>query len=219
MEKVAKRLVVLDHHIGTKEAVEAVREHIFDNDRSGAGIAWEYFHPDKKLPRLLAHIQENDIWRFTLPYHKETAAFLSTIPFSFSFWENLSDEFEDDKTFDKYVEKGRAYAEYFDYVCDYLAKQAELVKFNGYEIFAVNAPRLFRSELGHKLALKKSPFAIVWYRNEGKLHFSMRGDGSIDLTKIAKKYGGSGHKNAAAFRLPLGAPLPFQVIDSKPKIP
>src|SRR3989344_4426942 len=41
IEQEAKRLVILDHHISAKKAVESVREHIFSNDHSGVGIAWE----------------------------------------------------------------------------------------------------------------------------------------------------------------------------------
>lgn len=67
IEAQAKRLVVLDHHIGVKDAIESVHNHVFDNDRSGTGIAWGYFHPDTPLPRLLAYIQEIDLWRFALP--------------------------------------------------------------------------------------------------------------------------------------------------------
>jgi nanoRNase/pAp phosphatase (c-di-AMP/oligoRNAs hydrolase) len=41
-------------------------------------------------------------------------------------------------------------------------------------------------------------------------HFSLRGDGSIDLSKVAQTYGGNGHKSAASFRLPFGASFPFK---------
>jgi nanoRNase/pAp phosphatase (c-di-AMP/oligoRNAs hydrolase) len=71
---------------------------------------------------------------------------------------------------------------------------------------------MFRSDLGNILATKKPPFSIVWYFSGGMWHYSLRGDGSIDLTGIVKKYGGSGHKSAAAFDLPADAPQPFKRI-------
>ena len=38
--KVAKSLVILDHHITTKEIVESVPGSIYDGDHSGSVIAW-----------------------------------------------------------------------------------------------------------------------------------------------------------------------------------
>ncbi|KKP97901.1 MAG: Phosphoesterase, DHHA1 [Parcubacteria group bacterium GW2011_GWD2_38_12] len=212
LEQKAERLIVLDHHISAKESVQAVREHIFDNNLSGAGIAWKYFHPETQIPRLLAYVQANDLWRFTLPHSREVGKFLSTVNFSFSDWEKLAQRFENENDLRSITEHGEIYCEYFDFICDDLVKQAELVEFDGHKVLAVNAPRIFRSELGHKLALKHPPFAIVWGEHQGIWQFSLRGDGSIDLTEIAGRYGGGGHKNASAFRLPLDAPLPFKII-------
>ena len=209
MEKVTKRLVVLDHHIGTKDAVEATQEHVFDTERSGTGIAWNYFHPDKKLPRILAYVQDNDLWHFALLNSKEIAAYLSTAPFEFEPFDATAKQGEDDEFFAHIVEKGKIYGEYFDYMCGLLAKNAEEVQFGEYRVLAVNAPRFFRSELGHALAMKQGPFAIVWYPNHGRWHFSLRGDGSIDLSQIANKRGGSGNRNAASFTQAFDEPLPF----------
>ncbi len=209
LEKKTKKLVVLDHHSGTQEAVEAVREHIFDNDRSGSGIAWGYFHPEVPLPRLLAYIQDNDLWRHSLPHHQEAGAYLTTAEFTFEEFEKLLTEFADDATFAKMLERGAIYGDYFGYVCRWILKQAQEVQFDDYKILAVNAPRLFRSEVGNLLAKQKGPFSIVWYPNQGKWHYSMRGDGSVDLAKLAEKYGGNGHHNAASFRRPMSEPFLF----------
>lgn len=212
IEKKATKLVVLDHHIGVKDTVEAVREHIFDDDRSGTGIAWGYFHPEEPLPKMLTYVQDNDLWRFTLPQAKEIAAFLGTIEFDFAAWDSLVREFGDDAQFAKIAERGKIYREYFDHACAQIIKDADVVELGEYRVFAVNAPRLFSSAVGHMLALKKPPFAIVWRQKNDIWNFSLRGDGSIDLTTVAARYGGSGHKDSAGFRLPLSSPLPFKII-------
>lgn len=212
LQQKAERLVILDHHISAKESVKAIREHVFDNNLSGTGIAWKYFHPEIPMPRLLAYVQANDLWSFTLPHSREIGKFLSTVNFTFSDWEKLAQKFENENDFKGIVERGEIYSEYFDFICDDLVKQAEPVEFDGHKILAINAPRIFRSELGHKLAIKHPPFSIVWNEHQGAWHFSLRGDGSIDLTEIAGRHGGGGHKNASAFRLPLNTPLPFKIV-------
>ncbi|HEY4504593.1 MAG TPA: DHHA1 domain-containing protein [Candidatus Paceibacterota bacterium] len=39
---------------------------------------------------------------------------------------------------------------------------------------------------------------------------SLRGNGTVDLSKLAMKYGGGGHPNAAGFTLSFEANLPFK---------
>jgi oligoribonuclease NrnB/cAMP/cGMP phosphodiesterase (DHH superfamily) len=213
LERSAKKLVVLDHHIGSKDAVESAKEHIFDNDRSGAGIAWGYFHPDEPLPRLLAYVQDNDLWRFALPHAREVASYLgNVVRFDFGAFDTLMRDFEDETKFARCVELGRVYREQFDSICEKLAEAAQEVLLDGHTVLAVNAPRLFRSELGHLLAQRKGPFSIVWYAHAGSWHFSLRGDGSIDLSHVAKKFSGGGHRNAASFRIPFDQPLPFTLV-------
>lgn len=215
LEAQAKRLVVLDHHEGAKESVEAVKNHVYDSTRSGTGIAWEYFHPGVPLPRLLAYIQDADLWKFERPNAKDVAGYVSSLKFEFELFDPIVAKAETEEGFKEIVEKGRAYREYFDYVCDKIIEQAQEVEFEGYRIFAANAPRLFRSEVGNRLARMKGPLAIVYYPNHGMWHFSLRGDGTVDLTKVAQKHGGNGHPNAASFQQPLNAPLPFSFVAKK----
>jgi oligoribonuclease NrnB/cAMP/cGMP phosphodiesterase (DHH superfamily) len=214
IQKHNKRLVVLDHHEGAEESVREVTEHVFDKTRSGTGIAWEYFHPGEPLPRLLAYIQDNDLWKFERPHAKEVSAFVSSLKFEFEPFDPIVQKAETEEGFKDMVDKGRAYREYFEYVCDQIVATAQEIEFEGMRILATNSPRLFRSEVGHRLAKMKGPMAIVWYPHHGNWHFSLRGDGSIDLTKVAQKYGGNGHPNSASFQLPLGSPLPFTFVHS-----
>lgn len=211
LEDKAKKLVVLDHHEGARSLVEQVAEHIFDNDRSGTGIAWGYFHPDTPLPRVLAYIQDNDLWRKSLPNYKEVGAYLSTVQLTFPRLDSVVKEGEIDSMFEQMIERGRAYAEYAEFCCETLVAGAFEVEFEGYTVLAVNAPALFRSQVGHLLAEQKPPFSITFYENDGKRQFSLRGNGTVDLAKLAQKYEGNGHHNAASFRLPLGSTFPFTI--------
>lgn len=217
IEKKAERLVVLDHHASAKEAVESVREHIFDNEHSGAGLAWKYFHSDKPLPKLLAFVEDSDLWKHSIPNWKEIGAYLSTVPFNFIIWDKLATDFENKKTLKQYIKTGKTYAEYFDYVCKRIVDRAEMVEFEGYRILLANAPNIFESAVGNLMVKKHPPLSMLWGRKNGYWHFSLRGDGSVDVSEIAKRYGGGGHHNASGFRLPADKPLPFKNIDSAPK--
>lgn len=46
---------------------------IFDLNRSGAGLTWDYLHPDAPRPRIIDLIEDRDLWRFR--FGDETRAF------------------------------------------------------------------------------------------------------------------------------------------------
>jgi uncharacterized protein len=214
-EKKVRRLVVLDHHLGAKEAVESTKEHVFDNDRSGAGLSWRYFHPDTPVPRLIDYIEDNDINKNSLPGIREVTTFISIQPFEFGWFDKLAAQMQTDDGFRRIAERGDAYREYLASLCDYLATKAEEVEIDGHRVFAVNVQgsQLVRDEIGRRLSVVKDrPFTIIWCEDSRGRGFSMRGDESVDLAKLAQKYGGNGHKGAASFRTPLAAPLPFTYI-------
>ncbi|OYV83184.1 MAG: hypothetical protein B7W96_00395, partial [Parcubacteria group bacterium 37-58-5] len=56
--KNAKSLVVLDHHEGVRDVVESMPNHIYDSQRSGATIAWSYFHPETPVPTFLTYVED-----------------------------------------------------------------------------------------------------------------------------------------------------------------
>jgi len=212
IEKEAARLVVLDHHVGAQAAVESIREHIFDNDRSGATIAWGYFHPEETVPRLLEYVTDGDLWRFALPFAKEIAVYITTLPFQFERWDAEAAAFDDPERFKDICVRGGHYAEYFDSAVGTLARDAELVEFEGYRVYACEASRIFHSAIGHLLAERQPPLSITYRREPAGWRISLRGDGSVNCDELAKRHGGGGHHNASGFQIQLNTPFPFTPI-------
>lgn len=93
-----------------------------------------------------------------------------------------------------------------------LVGNAQKVKFEGYAVYALNAPPFFASELGHALAKKLPPIAIVWRQEKRKIKVSLRSNGKVDVSKIAKRYGGGGHKAAAGFAFEAERKFPWKII-------
>jgi oligoribonuclease NrnB/cAMP/cGMP phosphodiesterase (DHH superfamily) len=64
IEEKAELLIVVDHHITAKGELSGkgdVKEqnYHFDMNKSGARLAWEFFYPNKEVPLLLRHIEDN----------------------------------------------------------------------------------------------------------------------------------------------------------------
>lgn len=60
----------------------------FDMTKSGAVLTWEYFH-DKSVPKLLLHIQDRDIWKWSIPGSDEILTALDCYPQEFEIWDDL----------------------------------------------------------------------------------------------------------------------------------
>lgn len=219
----AKQVVWLDHH---KTAFEmwcpgeteyyccaADPEIILDNNKSGALLAWEYFHPGTEVPMLIQHIDDRDRWQWKLKGTAEiSAALWSMRPWSFEQW----DELMHPDHYGSLWSEGAAILRAQKQQIAQMAKQGRkcriikaeprqggehwesdiLVDARG---LAVNAP-IHQSEIGHELANASSTYGLVWYLDaDNVVRCSLRSNGDYDVSAIARTFGGGGHRNAAGF--------------------
>lgn len=211
----AQRLVMLDHHQGVEEVVRSMPEYVYDKNRSGASIAWDYFHPGVPMPKLLQYVEDDDLFRFTLPETKAVLAYLAVQPHTFELWDAIATDLDNPEHSAKLMAKLATYREYFDLLVEYTASRAKPVLFEGHEVYmvTVNPLKPFVSAVGASLRQKYPPFALLAHAFPGGMRISMRGDDTVDLAKLAQKYGGNGHPNSAAFSLSWGDPLPWTAIE------
>lgn len=212
--RVAKRFVILDHHESNRARVERAPEHVYDANRSGASIAWAFFHPDTPLPRLMQYLEDGDLYRYALPETREVYSYLFVLPYEFSAWNTLLEDLEDDSKRASILKKAEAYTEFFEALAERSIERAKKVRFEGYEVyFAATHPDItMRSYVAHELYMKLPPFAIVATANPNGFGVSLRGDSSVDVSKIAAKYGGGGHPGSAGFFIPNGEHMPWEEI-------
>lgn len=214
MDKVmaaAKSLTVLDHHLGIKDVVESIPQHIFDASRSGATIAWQYFHPNTPVPKLLLHIEDEDLYTFKYPETRPLGVYLSAQPFTFESWDELVASLDDPSKHETILAKANTYLEYFNYLVELSVTHAHLINFEGHTVLMATASpmRTLKSAVGNALVKKRSPFAVVASVHPNGIGISIRGDGSVDVAEIARKYGGNGHPKSAGFHIPWQVPMPF----------
>jgi oligoribonuclease NrnB/cAMP/cGMP phosphodiesterase (DHH superfamily) len=74
----------------------------------------------------------------------------------------------------------------------------------GYKVPVANIPYTLTSDAGHLMAKGERFAACYWDTPNGRV-FSLRStDEGLDVSLIAKGYGGGGHRNASGFQMPLG---------------
>jgi len=207
---------------------------VLDNNKSGAMLAWEHFHPDVEVPFIIKCIDDRDRWVFAIPESKAIHAGLQMMqPWDFNTW---ADYWADA---DVLIAAGKVALAVQGQQVARLAKQAAPCKIipgliDSYDSY--KAPWLWNmkdqcttaaglsvntsthiSEVGAALATKSGTFGLVWYF-DGKTkraNCSLRSNGDYDVSLIAKAFGGGGHKNAAGFNVDVQVLLSWLTDDEK----
>lgn len=206
-----KKVVVIDHHIGRKDEVKISTDYLFNIDNSAAVLSWKYFHSKKKIPRLLKVIEDMDIWKFKLPFTRELLVSLDNRNFNFLKWNKIVNDFENAQKRKKYIDEGRAIVKYQNNLIKKIFGYGEKAIFEGHQIFAVNSP-ILESEIGNYISEKKKIIGLVWSYRNGLFKGSLRNNGEINLSELAKKYGGGGHMSAAGFTFNAKIKFPWKKI-------
>lgn len=197
----ADSLIIIDHHKTAMVELHDVNCTHFDMNHSGAMLAWKFFHPGKEAPRMIKYIEDRDLWKWELPYSKEFSAAFDMVQYDFEEF----DKFIDDSAIDDAQERGAYILAYSKTVISKITKQAARRKLHGKDVLVVNSPH-WMSEIGNALSVK-CDFALIWYHdhdtNQVKVSLRAHHD-DADVSEVAKKFGGGGHRKAAGFALQPG---------------
>jgi oligoribonuclease NrnB/cAMP/cGMP phosphodiesterase (DHH superfamily) len=189
----ASSLLVLDHHITAQKALNGFPHARFEQNKSGAVMAWEWTHGTPP-PWLSQYIQDKDLWTWSLPASREINAALASYPHDFQTWDGLRR--------DVLMAEGRAILRHENELVNKIVSEAVLVPFHGATVPAVHSSVL-TSQIGERLA-KGYPFCLIWHDRDGRRYYSLRsGPEGADVGSIAASYGGGGHTHAAGFSVSL----------------
>jgi nanoRNase/pAp phosphatase (c-di-AMP/oligoRNAs hydrolase) len=163
------------------------------------------------------YIEDHDIWKFELPHNREFNAALGEYEMDFAIWDNLVTNLQDENFYSEFLKTGVTIAHFEDRLVEKILENRERVKFEGHEVWALNVDKTYRSILGHHLASLNEAegliaLGIVYARSNGSVKISLRSNGDVDVSAIAQKYGGGGHKNAASIKVDSFSDLPFEFI-------
>jgi hypothetical protein len=213
LARVADHVLVLDHHLSSRDrwladpplgAALAREGHVvrFDLEHSGAVLAWQHFHTGKPVPDLLAYVEDQDLWRFELPRSREVNAAVSAYPRRFDVWDRLAEAAPE-----RLADEGEPILRAQRAEVERALSGAHPIWIGGLRVEAVNAV-FQRAQIGHALAERAShgsPVGAVYRVVGRRVDVSLYSIGSFDVTALAAKYGGGGHRNAAGFSVPLEA--------------
>lgn len=175
----------------------------FDMNRSGAMLAWDHFFPGQGAPMLLRHIEDRDLWLFKLDGTREIQANLFSYPYDFDVWDRLmATDVQTLRSDGAAIER-----KHQKDVAELVAVTKRRLVIAGYDVPVASLPYTLTSDAGHLMAQAEPFAACYWDTPDGRV-FSLRStDDGLDVSEIAKQYGGGGHRNASGFRVPFGHEL------------
>lgn len=202
MLKTCRSFILLDHHKSAKEDLAGLADNnaavvVFDMERSGAGLAWDYFSQGRPRPEFINYIEDRDLWRKALPGGDEFTIALRSYPQDFRVWDRLVEGGAA-----HLIQEGYSIQRYYRLRVDELKRSSYPATLAGHEILVANAPYFAASEVAGELA-EGRPFGASYFEgSSGQYSYSLRSrDDGVDVSEIAKQFGGGGHRNAAGFRV------------------
>lgn len=222
MLSVVNNLLIIDHHKSAEKDLAEIdeRHKIFDMNRSGAYLTWQYFFPNEPVPLLIQYVQDRDIWTKKLPNTDCFASWFYTLPFD----EKIYSEYLDDQKLLEGIEnQGKAYYElnnhYTKETVNSSSPKFSKIGDKYYFITYVNT-NVLKSDVGSAIFQKYplSDFSVAYSINDwnNSTSFSLRSTNDrSDVSTIAFSFGGGGHRNASGVKLNLVTnTLPSTVYDT-----
>ena len=195
----AKEITILDHHVSRYDELKDLPYFNYSDSKSGAGMSWEFCHPDKKIPLVIEYVQDRDIWKWGLDFGKEILSVLDSTPFTFQDWDRFESLIQ--ANFMSIVRQGGAILKYCETLMSRIKRDQHTLVIKGHTVPAINTP-FFRSELLAELCIGH-PFSAGYHYNGEHFIFSLRSyEEGLDVAEIASLFpDGGGHRNASGFKI------------------
>jgi oligoribonuclease NrnB/cAMP/cGMP phosphodiesterase (DHH superfamily) len=198
-------LTWIDHHKSSILEMQEVSNGwagVRNTDEAACVLTWQYYFPDKPVPRAIKLIGDRDIWRWA---EIETGAFneglyqLDTRPFNDKLWTPLLDG--DSRTLENIIAKGK------DLRGARLRDVRRTVQHRGYKVNIEGNRTLALNirgsgDIGEQVRSLGYDMAYCYVDNmqNGEITtYVTLYSKDIDVSIIADRFGGGGHPGAAGF--------------------
>ncbi len=202
LKEVACTIQVFEHHKTAQKELDGLSDekcHIcFELEECGASLLYKsYFKEEFErngFPNLIKYVKDRDLFKNEMPFSEEVNAWLRIQSKDFHHWNYVRNLLDNDLISVK--GSGITILQSNNVAVRQIAEYAYPCWICGKKALAVNSSILI-SEIGHHL-LEKAPIAIIYFDNQDKRRVELRSN-TVDVSEIAKVYGGGGHKAAAGF--------------------
>lgn len=198
----AQHLKVLDHHKTAAEDLADLPFAEFDLNRSGAKMVFDHLVTQYRdliedCRKLVEYVQDRDLWRFRLLETKHFTAVQRSLRYNIEDWDQLVEVCRDSKFLQR---EGNPILRMFDRMVEDAVARARVVNLDDTPVPAVNSTVLFSEIAGALAERAEYKIGACWFqRSDGMFQWSLRSRDGVDVTPMARRFGGGGHPTAAGF--------------------
>lgn len=206
-------IYVFDHHKTAIEKFEGIefKNNVvldLDVDRAGCQITWDHFFDRiHQRPLLVEFVADRDLWKFVNVNTKPFCRALSTLKKEFKAWDVIN-KYNQENVDLNFINTGYALLSDDEIkMAWHFENTSRLIQLKeGLTVFATNTPKYLVSEVNDTLLkTNKIPNGIVAAYHDTKYERvfrlnSLQGS-DVDVSIIAKEFGGGGHKHSASFKV------------------
>lgn len=184
---------------------------IFDMDRSGARMAWDFAHGvigDSSVPWLVELAEQYDLWTFAQDAADDAELLHLEIQrggFTIAAVDRMNRELERGRA---PLERGEVIYDWRKQLIEEISARAYQTNFNGWlGVVTVECPYSLVSSVAHHLLglYPHAPFVACAVSQERYVSYSLRSEDSrTDVGEVARILGGGGHRNASGVRVERG---------------
>lgn len=208
---------VYDHHKTAREDLEDWLDRpsnlhlVFDMGRSGCQITWdELMGQQGERHPIINYVGDRDLWKFEYEETEAVTRMLYSSLFDFKVWDRLGESIQTEQGKRMLLEVGYALlGDDQKKILWHVENTLDMINIGGYDVLVTNTPKYLVSELNN-LLLKEAKvpngFVAAFHNTDkGRVYRLNSLEGSdVDVSVIAKQYGGGGHKHSAGFTVPKG---------------
>ncbi len=184
---------------------------VLNENFSGAQLLWRHWYGhvegrgSEDCPWLVSYTADRDLWTWKLPNSRAISAALAMYPQDYETWERLHNLSAADLG-PTLVRDGKTVLAYQEQLIKKQCLSVRQEEIGGHTVPTVNCTTLISETLEMLAATRTSEgvvvaFAAAWSEGlDGRRHWSLRsGLEGIDVSIVARAFGGGGHKHAAGF--------------------
>lgn len=206
LKDMVDKFVWIDHHQTSynkwKEAGSPEFDGLrVDGGKAGCELAFEHLFPDEEMPLFVHHVGRYDVWDHSDPKTPQFQYGLRTHETNpkAEVWARLYAN--EPGLVEKILDAGEAILKYEDQQNQYRGRSARTIQFMGYSVVALNLAAVNNRNFDHCYDPDEHDFMLAFsYSKQDEWRISLRSEKEIDISKIAKQFGGGGHPKAAGFR-------------------
>ncbi len=180
-------------------------EGVRDISEAACVLCWRFFFPDRPVPTAIVLVGDRDIWRLAepdSPAFNEGLFHENTHPENDNLWLPLLKN--DPAAVKRLVKRGQILLEArLSAIRRQVSRAGFAIRFEGHRTLAIN--RNGDGDLGHHILSLGYEIAYCYsdgYQNGRLVTFVTLYAEHVDVSAIAVKFGGGGHRGAAGFSFP-----------------